>query len=406
MSQDLLSEFDAFYQAPAPQPAPAPPPPTPPYHRGHTPSHSFSHSNYGGAHATTFDDLLGIMDTGLISNPRPPRPQSLHLRKAARDDPYSSGLFDVAPQRGTATSDLFTRPPPPHRGHAHSQSLIDIGPTTTISTPQRRASRNQHLADLKTLSLPSSSIAEANDDDDDFGDFVSSPKTTPDPQKAFQFPPPPPQKRSNRARFSTLPGSIALSPFSSFPPKPAPPPPPQQQFPPVAALLQTLTPLFLLPESHLLLHLKGLPFPLRQRILAHPSTKSFLEAICELGRVAGRIIAGRKRRRPMRPTSIKATGNLKQQKEEREVKETVRIWREGMGRLKAAMGEGVPDMVEDYRAVFRGAETCKLCKLGRGEAVPAFKDRETGGKWELAWGGHRGCKAFWERHGPEVGRGY
>jgi hypothetical protein len=447
MSQDLLSEFDSFYQPPKPAAPPPPPPPPPSVRnpRGHTPSHSVDSRHRHVAQATTFDDLLGIMDTGLMSNPRPPPPpQSRPIsyqerrmsRRALNDDPYASGLFDVAPQRGTATSDLFAfAPTTTHtKRHSHSQSLFDFDNFTPTPPPPRRQSKN--LADLSTLITPalpppaaaSKNGAAAADDDDDFGDFVASPVATPDPQKAFRFPPPaaaqnggarapppasrapPPISRTRQARPQSFHSplsqstsnaqSISLTPLSiapKLPPAPTPPP-----FPPVSLLLQTLTPLFLLPSTHLLDNLKGLPFPLRQRVLSHPRTKSFLEAICELGRVAGRIIAGRKRR-ARRATMVVGRSNLEQQKEEREVKEAVRIWKEGMGRLKAAMGQEVPEIIEDFRGVYRGSEVCRLCKLGRGEVVPGLK--ETVQRWSEGWG-HRGCKAFWEKHGKDVGRGY
>jgi hypothetical protein len=368
-------------------------------------------------------------------------------RKALNDDPYSSGLFDVAPQRGTATSDLFAFAPSttptrkhspsttPTRKHSHSQSLFDFDNfAPTPPPPPRRQSK--FLSDLSTLVTPAppapaaAATNNAAEEDDDFGDFVASPVATLDPQKAFRFPPPaagqngappprappptsrapPPISRPRQARPQSYHSplsqstnnaqSISLTTLSVAPKLPGPQP--QPPFPPVSLLLQTLTPLFLLPSTHLLDNLKGLPFPLRQRVLSHPRTKSFLEAICELGRVGGRIIAGRKRR-ARRATMVVGRSNLEQQKEEREVKEAVRIWKEGMGRLKAAMGQEVPEIIEEFRGVYRGAEVCRLCKLGRGEVVPGLK--ETVQRWSEGWG-HRGCKAFWEKHGKDVGRGY
>jgi hypothetical protein len=92
------------------------------------------------------------------------------------------------------------------------------------------------------------------------------------------------------------------------------------------------------------------------------------------------------------------------QKEEREVKETVRIWQEGAGRLRAAMGagaSGVPEISED---VIRGPgleeAACRVCLLEREELVKGLRERnEKVGWWDEAWGGHKGCRGFWERHG-------
>ena len=503
MSQDILSEFDSFYQPPrAPAPSrpspsrPSPAPPPPPYN-----------GRRRGATATTFDDLLGIMDTGLISNPRPPqhrpisalqhqdrqrRPVSLHGtrsfgRPADPADPYSSGLFDIGPQRGTATSDLYANdgfddfgsfetarsgsrrqsaamgvgiggfetalprrpaammgmggsnsPPPPRRpsavkGRSHSQSLFEpFEPMTPTPTPSSPPPAQQQLWSQKTSPglLDLKPLSVAPDADDDFGDFVTSPAITPEPQKAFGYRPPPsgrpqpPSAPRQPASTSAPPARTQLhSPppaargislhHSNTPPKTLPPPPPEQ-FPPVAALLQTLSPLFLLPQEMLLDKLKGLPFPLRQQVLSHPKTRQFLKGVCEFGRVAGRIIAGRKRRARVggggggggAGRMKLGSGEPEAQKEEREVKEASRIWKEGIGRLKAATSGVVPEIDEEWKGVWRGGQTCKLCKLGKGEIVPALKEqREKAGWWDERWGGHGSCRGFWERHGREVRKG-
>lgn len=103
-----------------------------------------------------------------------------------------------------------------------------------------------------------------------------------------------------------------------------------------------------------------------------------------------------------------AAGNAswEQQKEEREVKETCRLWGDGAGRLKAAMGKGVPEIVDEAVGgrgmVGRGSVSgpvCRLCELGKGEVVAGLKEKmEKGGWWVEGWG-HGGCRAFWERHG-------
>ena len=99
-----------------------------------------------------------------------------------------------------------------------------------------------------------------------------------------------------------------------------------------------------------------------------------------------------------------ATG-LDAQKEEREVKEACRIWKEGAGRMKAAMGEGVPEIEEDWKGTTMTgrSEPCKLCKLGRGELVPGLKEKpDREGWWDRRWGGHGSCKQFWNRNGREA----
>jgi hypothetical protein len=490
MSQDLLREFDSFYQPPKP-PTPAVQqkstqthkhthshlqsqinPPRPCSQIQHNASHSLSHGHRHSPSAATFDDLLGIMDTGLVSAKSPSRPvsalqhqekrrpvsprSSFGYNKSSRIDPYSSGLLDLAPQRSTSTSELYTndgfddfgtfetalaapRPPPPSkfiRNHIHSQSLFDDFGISIPSPPKPEPSRN---------SLPAGIVA-ANEDD--FGDFVTTPSRTPEPQAFFASPPrptpPPPTSRhtmetlvvSSRPAPSRVPEppafqflprtstslpavppptNISLKAFALSPKPPQPPPP--EQFPPVAVLLQTIIPLFSLPQNHLLDQLKGLPFPLRQRVLAHPKTKEFLEGVCEVGRVAGRIIAGRRRQTwssANLPPAGKAGGrggmklgagtNLQVQREDREVKEAMRIWKEGIGRLKAAMGEVVPDLEEWKVGQGRGSgKVCKLCKLGMGELVPGLREKtERPNWWNHGWGGHGSCRSFWEKHGKEI----
>ncbi|KAI5814742.1 hypothetical protein BZA77DRAFT_317966 [Pyronema omphalodes] len=454
------------------------------------------------------------------------RPSFGHVRHNSRGnsvggggayDPYASGLLDVGAQRGTKTSELYAgfddfAPPVQKRGHKQTLSLVDIDdltPATAKIEPLKPMSVGGSRPGTAASNRPSTATSNGNgyqnggamlatpgpttaveDDDDDFGDFVTSPARTPQPPTGFQAPPqlvqpmqgrrgslgarrpsltplkpatnlgtlleafepsrtpspmtfefparspaktpqpiptPPPSSvgayqpqqgySHNRSisshqtpATSTHSRSISLQPFSTAP-KPVIPAGQQQQFPPVFQLLQTLTPLFLLPQVHLLEQLKGLPFPVRQRVLSHPKTKSFLESVCEIGRVAGRIIAGRKRRSGTAVNGgSKGMGGLKlkggaedAQREEREVRECIRIWKEGLGRLKAAMGEQVPEL-EDQQLHGNTQNRCGLCGLGQGESLPGLKERLGTGWWDMAWGGHRGCKAFWDKHGAEVGK--
>lgn len=95
------------------------------------------------------------------------------------------------------------------------------------------------------------------------------------------------------------------------------------------------------------------------------------------------------------------------QKEEREVKETCRLWGDGAGRLKAAMGAGVPELVDTARngPVSKVVMECRLCGLGKGEVLSELKERiDRLGWWDAGWGGHGGCRGFWENHGRELRR--
>lgn len=222
-------------------------------------------------------------------------------------------------------------------------------------------------------------------DDDDFGDFVSTLSSDPPPRRASYI------------------RQMSLSSISQLH---HPTVSPSAPIPPVAVLLTLFPPLFILPSSALLNKLTPLPFPLRQRVLAHPSTRRFLLGICEFGRVCGRIIAGRLRRRKR---VIGKANPHDTAREEREVKEIVRIWGENVGRLKAALNGPVPDLGEQALAVAQGGKGglgCRLCGLEEREVVEGLKEVRHGERWwDWGWGGHGSCKAFWEKHGVDVVKG-
>lgn len=93
-----------------------------------------------------------------------------------------------------------------------------------------------------------------------------------------------------------------------------------------------------------------------------------------------------------------------QQKEEREVKETCRLWADGAGRLKAAMGKGVPEIMDEGARGGSAVGGCRLCVLGEAEVVHSLREKAEGsGWWDTAWGGHAGCRGFWEQHGQSLG---
>ena len=521
MSQDLLSELDPFYQPP-PKPtarrSPSPPLQLPPAQQQsfrsrpfprahHTPSRSFGYGHRYSPSATTFDDLLGIM--GSRSSPPPSalqkqqqrRPMSLYGNGSSsnstgtttttatttvttRPRKSSGGMADLPPQRGTSTSELYAID-----GFDDFGSFQTAGGSRVLPSSSKFSAGHVHLQSLfdssqpkihpnSRNSLPAMATTTANDGDgdDDFGEFVATPPYNPPPATTttttpqlllfdtfgptpLRTPEPEPDPFTARTAVSNLAGTgISLKAFT---PAPKPPPsPPPETFPPVSALLQTITPLFLLAQKHLLDELRGLPFPLRQRILAHARTREFLEGVCEIGRVAGRIIAGRRRRRrwlaleagaragtePVGGAGAGARaragarvgawagpgagagpepgagpgtgrgnsggggmrlsgGGSEMQREDREVKEALRTWKEGIGRLKAAMGEAVPELDE---AVLKdgggggasGQPQCKLCRLRCGELVPGLREKtERARWWDQGWGGHRSCRRFWERHG-------
>lgn len=392
------------------------------------------------------------MDTGLVAQPQKYAPTSTAKvdsfgfgGSASDDDPYSLGFFDATPSKkdnGLTTTNLLSNGDGANGsggifdddddfGAFETAQTVPMSPPSVESQKTHSHSHSQSLFDNFTsfTSAPPPQTAE-----DDFGDFVTTPGKSPEPST---FPPTPalsgianPPKVSASQLHKLGPASPKVFPakVAQYRPNRTPihvrdsaslPSFQEEEFPPVANILQCLSNLFLLPHTHLLDPLKGLPFPLRQRVLADPKTKEFLLGVCEFGRVAGRVVAGRRRRaRPggKRNGGMKLGGaggvskaNMDAQKEEREVKEICRVWKEGSGRLKAAMGTAVPEMDEVWKgATLRNptAQTCRLCALARTDVVPSLReDTDRLFWWIEDWGGHGSCRAFWEKHEKEIKRG-
>ncbi|KAG0123636.1 hypothetical protein HOY82DRAFT_588216 [Tuber indicum] len=392
---------------------------------------------------TTFDDLLGLFDGQTVTAQKPKPAQVLRLAHPGRPvsfhgntttnraDPFAAfgnitgrSITPSSRPASIATFDDFFATVPVYQGNGGriGTTLIvqqqedeeddDFGDFT--SAPTGGGSVPTPLAMKRTFPSPPPSRGPSSSppppptppkpkyirprkvsDADPFGDFVASPSTTSPPRLSFGSPPGVP--------------SIPLKSLTSIPaPSPYRRHTKPVEIPPVAVLLRAFPPLFLLPQDQLLDKMKGLSFPLRQRVLSHHRTKEFLEGICEVGRVAGRIIAGRKRQTKSALPG-KAGGRMKlangadaawqQKKEDREAKEICRLWKEESGRLKAAMGTSIPEF-EDEPLKGPGRRGCRLCGLGKDELLPGLKEKtERLGWWDSEWGGHAGCKGFWEKHG-------
>ncbi|PWW74435.1 hypothetical protein C7212DRAFT_365016 [Tuber magnatum] len=437
MSQDLLDDFFTTPSRPSHGSAQfgTPPPAT---------AGGFGQGNHrSNTSTTTFDDLLGLFDNQTVTaqKPRPAqvlrlahpgRPVSFHGDTMAnRKDPFA--IFgNIANQSVTPLSrpasiatfdDLFTTVPtsqgngggigttlavqqqeeeedddfgdftsaPTDSGPALTPSLV-MGGTFPSPPPSRGSSSS---LPQPTPPKPKYIRPGKVSNEDPFGDFVASTSTTSPPRLSLGSPPRVP--------------SIPLKSFASIPaPSPYRRPTKPVEIPPVIVLLGAFPPLFLLPQEQLLDKMRDLSFPLRQRVLSHHRTKEFLEGICEIGRVAGRIVAGRKRRAksalPRKASEgmklANGAGAARQQKrEDREAKEICRLWKEGSGRLKAAMRTGIPEFEDEP---LKGPERwgCKLCGLGKDELLPGLKEKtERLGWWDREWGGHAGCRGFWEKHG-------
>lgn len=175
--------------------------------------------------------------------------------------------------------------------------------------------------------------------------------------------------------------------------------------PPPAVLLTLFPPLFAEAQNKLFKPMAAQTLPMRNKLLSEPDTITFLQGYLMLASVAAQIIAGRKLRwkrdqhlsQGMRigPASSRATSGMKLStvdksenlKEEREVLDVVRAWKDQVGRLrhvvsaanqvKAGTLGAVPDIQESMavKALSQGEggvpapQPCMLCGLKREERV-------------------------------------
>lgn len=180
---------------------------------------------------------------------------------------------------------------------------------------------------------------------------------------------------------------------------------PPTNVPPPSVLLSLFPQLFSEAQDKLFTPMAAQTLPMRNKVLAEPVTISYLQGYLLLGSVAARIIAGRKLRwkrdahlsQGMRigPASSRATSGMKltgidkseNMKEEREVSDVVRAWKQQIGRLrhivsaanqaKAGSLGAVPDIQETMPArALKQSEggvparlPCMLCGLKREERV-------------------------------------
>ena len=280
---------------------------------------------------------------------------------------------------------------------------------------------------------------------DDWGDFSVSPalpmaavetaaKTG---DREWEFLPPrttdmplklPPKSETTAAPITTS----SSKPTTASPPTNIPPP---------SILLSLFPALFNLPETALFTPLSTQPASLKDRILSDPSTITFMRGYLHLATVCARLIAGRKQRwkrdihlsqsmkigsaQSSKLSGMKLTGIDKGEnlKEERDVADVVRIWKEQLGKLRSAVAAAnasgaspplgvIPEIAGALSVrvgkVAEGAvvaeKACVLCGLKREERVEKvdFSVEDTFGEWWVEYWGHTACHNFWEEHKDEL----
>lgn len=456
MSQDLLREFDSLFAVPAAVVGAVPAVSAP---QGAVtslagpPGHARSSS--------AFDDLRALSGLGAAQSlqnaaiarlaPKNPRPASFHgstpsfsLPSTAvpglNSDPFAA--FSAPSRQAPASSQFIIQ--------SHDNDDDDFGefssaaPSPVPTPPPSRppiVATSSSFGEFASLSQASigATVSPARIEDD-FGDFIDSPSTESVPfsfssqhiqshipakfslgngssitasrphslsaasrhQRTQSASSPPASSLGQQT--ITLKQSFEISTSTTGPSivrRASGLQPLDDNFPSVSLLLSAFPPLFGLPQTHLLNKLKGVPYPVRKRILADAQTKEFLEGICELGRVAGRIMSGRKRRikRTIPGAEGGKTAHWELQKEEREVKECTRTWNEEAGRLRAALGKAVPELNDQPWRGGGPGKRCRLCCLGKEEVLGILREQtDRLGWWDGDWGGHGGCRGFWERH--------
>jgi hypothetical protein len=182
---------------------------------------------------------------------------------------------------------------------------------------------------------------------------------------------------------------------------------PPTNVPPPGVLLSLFPSLFADAQEKLFKPMAAQTLPMRNKLMAEPATINYLQGYLMLANVAAHIIAGRKLRwkrdqhlsQGMRigPASSRGTSGMKltgidkgeNMKEEREVSDVVRVWKEQVGRLrhvvsgtnqiKAGTLGVVPDLQETMpvktlkqsEGGMPARQPCMMCGLKREERVTA-----------------------------------
>ncbi|KAI9785203.1 MAG: hypothetical protein M1839_000841 [Geoglossum umbratile] len=268
------------------------------------------------------------------------------------------------------------------------------------------------------------------------------PKTPPEPIKPS---PPTPYQGVPHQAVNTASGNAPSTPFPSDSELAAAPALPRAvpptNVPPPSILLSLFPPLFNLPQSSLLGSLSTRSPSVKSLILTNPSTITFLKAYLALATVAAHIIAGRKNRwkrdthlaqgTKIGPAArggggMKLTGidRTETRKEDREVAEVVRAWKEQLGPFRSVLmavasanntegAKGVPlpripeisssltiRPVPESQGGIKAPQHCALCGLHRDERVDKvdIDVQDSFGEFWVGFWGHRTCRNFWEEH--------
>jgi hypothetical protein len=285
---------------------------------------------------------------------------------------------------------------PPSDGPGGNSTVVGTAPETTKKKSLIGAfggtTKPKQLA--PTTNTPKAHAAE--DSWDTFEDWEASiPAKTPANSSS---------KRSAKAANGPAAPAPLLHPITDDPQHGELPP---TNVPPPGVLLSLFPSLFTEAQEKLFKPMAAQTLPMRNKLMAESATITYLQGYLVLANVAAHIMAGRKLRwkrdqhlsQGMRigPASSRATSGMKltgidkgeNLKEEREVSDVVRIWKEQIGRLrhvvsgvnqiKAGMLGSVPDLQETMpiktlkqsEGGIPARQPCMMCGLKREERVTA-----------------------------------
>ncbi|KAI8936728.1 hypothetical protein NX059_007116 [Plenodomus lindquistii] len=338
---------------------------------------------------------------------------------------------------------------------APSSALVDLLGDMTVSQPAASVTKDSQSTHVQQPSKPlftanrssiastftstktqkPSTVAPAKKEEDDSGwdTFDDWEQSIPGTSNVKGMPKPNSTTDSQPTPQSSTPRPI-LSPVTD---EPQPGELPPTNVPPPGVLLSLFPSLFNDAQEKLFKPMAAQTLPMRNKLMAAPATIAYLAGYLVLANVAAHIIAGRKLRwkrdqhlsQGMRigPASSRATSGMKltgidkgeSLKEEREVSDVVRVWKEQVGRLrhvvsganqiKAGTLGPVPDLQEvmpvrtlkQSEGGMPARQPCMLCGLKREERVTAADmatDDSFGEWWIDQVNMHRGCRNLWNEH--------
>ncbi|KAH0534167.1 hypothetical protein FGG08_007236 [Glutinoglossum americanum] len=405
-----------------------------------------STSSRSRASSRTFKGPALSVDSGLAVNPTPsPYPKA----------PKSPSFQERNPFAGMSIS---TVPAPKVEKEKGSNSPTPITAWPSFESPKPAPYKDSPGPEDESIDgwgdfIESPTKADKNQRRDSSAGWIFPAPGAPEaPLKILPKPinstPPTSDKDASRAANNKTSGSTPSTPSTPFPSNPEPAPIrtssraiPPTNVPPPSILLSLFPSLFNLPQSSLISPLFDRSPAVKTRVFTNPSTVSFLKAYLALATVAAHIIAARKLRwkrdthlaqgTKIGPATrggggMKLTGvdRAESLREDREVAEVVRAWKEQLGSLRSAVsitnggGDSAPKTPRALPPIpeitltptiltappssggLKSPNHCALCGLNRDERVDRVDVdvEDTFGEFWIEFWGHRTCRNFWEEH--------